>query len=185
MLSQAMVPRGGAFQLSKNNTLDQSGTTETCHGFLRFSSRECPTFLVGGLMPIRPENRARYPNDWKQISERIRFERAGNKCEQCSAPNGEVVYRFDSGEYMLEDGAVHDGTTGEFQGHCRGSEAPAGRFIKIVLTVAHLDHTPENCADDNLRAWCQRCHNIYDAPKRREGIRRRARGKMASGDLFE
>ena len=27
-------------------------------------------------MPIRPENRRRYPDDWPQISERIRFARA-------------------------------------------------------------------------------------------------------------
>ena len=33
---------------------------------------------------------------------------------------------------------------------------------RVVLTVAHLDHTPENNADDNLRAMCQRCHLAYD-----------------------
>jgi len=27
----------------------------------------------------------------------------------------------------------------------------------VVLSVAHLDHDPSNCADDNLRALCQRC----------------------------
>ena len=35
---------------------------------------------------------------------------------------------------------------------------------RVILTIAHLDHTPENCADDNLRAWCQRCHFAYDLP---------------------
>lgn len=34
--------------------------------------------------------------------------------------------------------------------------------IVIVLTVAHLDHQPEHCTDDNLRAWCQRHHLAYD-----------------------
>ena len=33
----------------------------------------------------------------------------------------------------------------------------------VVLTVAHLDHDPPNCADDNLEAMCQRCHLRYDA----------------------
>ena len=33
----------------------------------------------------------------------------------------------------------------------------------VVLTVAHLDHDPQNCADENLRALCQRCHLTYDA----------------------
>src|SRR3990170_1974736 len=34
---------------------------------------------------------------------------------------------------------------------------------KVVLTVAHLDHEPQNCTDENLRALCQRCHLTYDA----------------------
>ena len=48
------------------------------------------------------------------------------------------------------------------------------RIVRIILTVAHLDHVPENCADDNLKALCQRCHNLYDAKMRRAGIRERA-----------
>ena len=80
-------------------------------------------------MPIRPENKKRYPKNWKQISERIRFDRAGNRCEKCGAEN--------------------------YKPHpITGS--------KVILTVAHLDHTPENCADDNLMAMCQRCHLRYD-----------------------
>lgn len=31
-------------------------------------------------MPIRPENKARYPKDWPAISKRIR-ERSGGRCE--------------------------------------------------------------------------------------------------------
>jgi 5-methylcytosine-specific restriction endonuclease McrA len=34
----------------------------------------------------------------------------------------------------------------------------------VVLTVAHLDHTPENVDPANLKAWCQRCHLTFDAP---------------------
>jgi 5-methylcytosine-specific restriction endonuclease McrA len=100
-------------------------------------------------MPIRPENKDRYPKDWPQISARIR-ERAGQKCEDCGVAN-----------YSIRDGS------------------------KIVLTVAHLDHTPENCADENLRAWCQRCHNRYDAPMRRAGIKRRQREALGIADLLD
>lgn len=32
----------------------------------------------------------------------------------------------------------------------------------VVLTVAHLDHTPEHCDPDNLAAMCQGCHLHYD-----------------------
>ncbi|MCM0001103.1 MAG: hypothetical protein NBV68_17150, partial [Erythrobacter sp.] len=55
----------------------------------------------------------------------------------------------------------------------------------VVLTVAHFNHQPEDCADDNLRAWCQRCHNTYDAPMRRAGIRERAFADQIKLDLGE
>lgn len=38
-------------------------------------------------MPIRPENKARYPKDWKIRSRFIRFFRARNRCEWCGAEN--------------------------------------------------------------------------------------------------
>lgn len=34
-------------------------------------------------MPIKPENKARYPKDWPEISNRIRFHRADGVCEFC------------------------------------------------------------------------------------------------------
>jgi hypothetical protein len=87
-------------------------------------------------MPIRPENKARYPKNWKQISERIRIERAQGRCE-----------------HIVENGTRCAAING--QPHpLTGS--------KVVLTVAHLDHVPENCADENLKAMCQRCHLRYD-----------------------
>lgn len=80
-------------------------------------------------MPIKEENKKRYPENWKEISKDIRFNRAQNKCEFCGAIN--------------------------YQPHpVTGS--------KVVLTVAHLDHIPENCNPENLRALCQKCHLAYD-----------------------
>lgn len=38
-------------------------------------------------MPIKPENRNKYPPDWRAISLRVRTE-AGWKCELCDAENG-------------------------------------------------------------------------------------------------
>ena len=43
---------------------------------------------------------------------------------------------------------------------------------KVVLTVAHLDHTPQNCSDENLRALCQKCHLTYDAKHHAENARK-------------
>jgi hypothetical protein len=91
-------------------------------------------------MPIRPENRARYPSDWKAISQRIRFDRAANRCE-C----------------LGECGDDHGGRCAALNHQLH----PLTRSW-VVLTVAHLDHQPENCGDDNLRAMCQRCHLRFD-----------------------
>ncbi|WP_420598605.1 hypothetical protein [Neptuniibacter sp.] len=39
-------------------------------------------------MPIRPENKNRYPADWKLRSRFVRFVRAKGKCEWCGAKHG-------------------------------------------------------------------------------------------------
>lgn len=40
-------------------------------------------------MPIRPENRHRYPRDWKLRSRFVRTIRARGRCEWCGCKNGE------------------------------------------------------------------------------------------------
>lgn len=39
-------------------------------------------------MPIRPENRTRYPRDWRLRSRFVRFVRANGRCEWCTAVHG-------------------------------------------------------------------------------------------------
>ncbi|MDN4521385.1 hypothetical protein QYF68_26705 [Mycolicibacterium austroafricanum] len=115
-------------------------------------------------MPIRPENRHRYPPDWRQISDRIRFERAGRMCE-C---------RGECGRDHIGDDTEIACQAWLTEPHGVVSEVESGRCTavhlwpnprtgsKVILTVAHLDHTPENCADENLRAMCNGCHLRYD-----------------------
>lgn len=55
---------------------------------------------------------------------------------------------------------------------------------RVVLTVAHLDHQPEHCADENLRALCQRCHLRYDAEHHRRNSHATRMKRKAAGDLF-
>lgn len=106
-------------------------------------------------MPIRPENRGRYPKDWKDVVARIR-RRSRNRCE----------FIIDGRRCEARNGKPH----------------PITSSI-VVLTVAHLEHQPENCADENLKHACQRCHNHYDARMRRAGIKARARAQCAVGEL--
>lgn len=113
-------------------------------------------------MPIRPEERARYPKDWKVISLEVR-ERSGWRCE---------------------------GSPG-FYPDCRAANAEPHPVTgsKVVLTVAHLDHTPENNGEPgarpNLMAMCQRCHLTYDAAHHAANARRRRMAQRAVSDLFE
>jgi len=94
-------------------------------------------------MPIRPEMRGQYPPNWAAISMRIRFDRAAGHCE-CPGNCGATPHETDRCD------AVH------------GQPHPL-TGSRVVLTVAHLDHTPANCNESNLRALCQRCHLAYDA----------------------
>lgn len=137
-------------------------------------------------MPIKPEKRALYPKDWPAISQRIRFERAKGRCEQCGAPHGKVIARGEGehrGTYMLADGTVHDASDGTRLGRARMSEYQS-RWVAVVLTVAHLDHDPTNSSDDNLRALCQRCHLAYDAAHHAANAAATRRARRATGDLF-
>ncbi len=43
-------------------------------------------------MPIKPENKARYPANWKEIRAAILL-RAHDCCEQCKVPNRERIAR--------------------------------------------------------------------------------------------
>ena len=109
------------------------------------------------MMPIKPENRARYPANWKQIVAQVR-ERSGNRCEGTPAfPDCRAV----NGEQHPETGS------------------------KVVLTTAHLDHVPENCDLSNLRHLCQRCHLTYDAQHHAQTAyaTRRARANTMEMDL--
>lgn len=115
------------------------------------------------MSPIRPENRGRYPTDWPDISARIRTVRARNRCE-CDGRCGwrSCPARF-TDRCTARNGKPHPVTNST-----------------VVLTVAHLDHTPENCDPTNLLAMCQGCHLAYDADHRKETQERLAREAAAA-----
>lgn len=58
-------------------------------------------------MPIRPENRHRYPADWKLRSRFVRFHRARNRCEWCGAENGRP-HPITGATVVLTVAHVHD-----------------------------------------------------------------------------
>lgn len=105
-----------------------------------------------------PCDYTRYPPNWfTEIRPRILL-RANNCCERCEAPNGVLIYRPHRGkaDWKLAP-----------EGHEVDAMAMDGiKFTKVVLTIAHLDHDPENfeVKDERLEALCQRCHLKLDLP---------------------
>src|SRR3990167_2751561 len=90
-----------------------------------------------------PIDYGKYPKNWKDISLAIRA-RSGGRCE-CHGECG-----------------LHRTTGGPRRCVERNGEPAKWAKGKVVLTVAHLNHTPEDCRDENLKAMCQRCHLRYD-----------------------
>ncbi len=108
-------------------------------------------------MPIRPEERHRYASNWPDISLRMR-ELADWRCE------GSPTYP----DCRAEGYKPHPET---------GSA--------VVLTVAHLDHHPENNDPTNLRVWCQCCHLTYDAAQHQQTRVRREHDEADTRDFVE
>jgi hypothetical protein len=81
-----------------------------------------------------------YPPEWKQISHRIRFERAGNRCEWCGAWNN-LPHPITGSKVVLT--VAHLGAP-------REDGSPGDK------------HDKSDCRDVNLAALCQRCHLNFD-----------------------
>lgn len=121
----------------------------------------------------------RYPHNWRNISARIRFDRAAGRCEWCGKPHGAEVLVGAQGSWADHSGQWYDRFGKALPGPApwpacewwehvlqNGGEPPQIRLAVVVLQTAHLDHNPANCNDDNLAALCQFCHAEYDASRR-------------------
>ena len=128
----------------------------------------------------RRRQRKRYPRNWARISRRIRFRRAGGRCEWCGKPHGVKVWVGAEGCWRTLDGQWYDGRGQPLPGPMpwpsriwwkhvirSGGQPPEIRESKVVLQTAHLDHDPTNCDEANLAALCQFCHATYDADQRK------------------
>ena len=58
---------------------------------------------------------------------------------------------------------------------CRRPDEPFDTHRR-TLTVDHLNHIPEDCREENLKAMCAVCHLRYDAKHHAETRRRKKHG---------
>lgn len=131
-----------------------------------------------------------YPANWKtQIRPDI-LQRAKNKCEFCQVPNGAFVFRgmWNGVEvWQDDDGAIWSATDGHrigdsYVGDVCGEKD--GGIVKIVLTVAHLDHDLKNNDYRNLAALCQKCHNNHDREHRQKNSSQTRQKNKGLQNLF-
>lgn len=114
-----------------------------------------------------PMDRSRYPDDWDDISLRIR-ERDGWRCTCCGVANGALIVRssIDAARYVIYEPSVkmwRKPASGKLYLPTVPGEFDYKRKpVRIVLTVAHLDHDSMNNADENLAALCQLHHLRHD-----------------------
>ena len=143
-------------------------------------------------MPIRPENKARYPKDWPTIS-RVAKERAGWKCQQ----PGCLARQYSIGIWHRPDGGPHqwgeqyeppasyaEARTVAAEAWWEVQHVGGDKLTIIVLTVAHLNHKPEDCRPENLAAMCQRHHLAYDALLHKQTAYATRKAAKNTPDLF-
>lgn len=140
------------------------------------------------VMPIKPENKRRYPSNWLSEIRPAILARAGYACERdgCGARQYDVgIWSEDRRGRMNwvceQSNETHALATQHKLIMADRWEMP--RTI-IVLTIAHLDHAPENCDPSNLRAFCQRHHLEYDRQHHSKSSRLTRLAKRNAGQLL-
>lgn len=123
-------------------------------------------------MPIRPEMKDKYSPHWKAIRMQVLVRaggqdpRVGACCEECGVRNYTLVHsKHRSRKYRCDS---HEKARA-----FRSTKSDGCEYTIVVLTIAHLDHDPENNDLSNLRALCQRCHLAHDKDHHAETRRNR------------
>lgn len=97
-------------------------------------------------------NYSDYPANWKAIrTEALERAKNANGISQC--------------ECVGECGREHKGTRCP---HLQYEQLTTRSAYKVILTTAHLCHTPRCDRLDHLKSMCQPCHQIFDLRERQK-----------------
>lgn len=110
-----------------------------------------------------PINYSKYPENWKtEIRPRI-LKRANDKCECCGLQNKDYVLSLkENGKTVWKD--LH-------------LEIDNSKVVKVVLTIAHLDHDETNHEVKDDRLWQCVNYAIYGTIQKKRSDERRKRNK--------
>jgi hypothetical protein len=114
-----------------------------------------------------PINYKDYPTNWKTEIRPAILKRANNCCEICNVQNYSEGFRNKEGHFYTTEfiiSKLENSGVDMFEDELFNCVQKNGQVkpIKIVLTIAHLDHDISNNDFSNLKALCQKCHLDYD-----------------------
>ena len=126
-------------------------------------------------MPIKAQLRKFYGKVWRTETRPRILARAGNCCERCGKPDrAKVATTTGRGIFgcwmvwaLVDDDRTIPGEWHDDRGQWASvetyhTERREFRIIRVVLTIAHLNHVAGDDRDENLAALCQWCHLIHD-----------------------
>jgi len=142
-------------------------------------------------MPILYKN---YPKNWKTEIRPAVLERANNCCEVCGVQNRDIIFRgfynevevFQraNGELFKVDGSF---IMNDSEYCC--IEPSTGKenqkAIKVVLTIAHLNHDTTDNRMENLKALCQLHHLRHDHTHHQKNAKETRTKKKKLQTLFQ
>lgn len=105
-----------------------------------------------------PMDRKLYPPNWEELALSIK-EAANWHCQECNRPcrkPGESFF-----DLYKRIGRENWQWARDLDGEDENGE-PVLKLGRFTLTVAHLNHQPEDCRSENLKALCSVCHCRYD-----------------------
>ncbi len=123
-----------------------------------------------------PIDYTKYPKNWKSEIVPFVLERDEHKCKFCGLENKDEVISIKinvslGGAPKIRTLWFRDQSDFARALHLCGGD---GKKVKVVLTVAHLDHDEANhdVKMDRLAALCQYCHLNYDAKEKSKRSRK-------------
>ena len=128
-----------------------------------------------------PMDRSLYPDNWDEIALAIKQE-ADWHCEDCGRPCrrpgesvAELIERIKLG--------IRGWDLFEWEDSAEFGLIQVPKPGRFVLTVAHLNHRPEDCRRENLKALCAPCHCHMDlkAMWLKRQIRAERQGQLTLG----
>lgn len=130
-----------------------------------------------------PIDYSKYPPNWKAMRTEV-LARAANKCEKCGLKNHQIVWsvalhirKFYKNRNIYTKRSLW--FSSEKDAIREAERVKDIKAVRVVLTIAHLDHdeTNHDVKTGRLRALCQICHLRYDAKEKFRRINSRKANK--------